>query len=447
MRNILPFLFTPLLVQDDISLCPDSLREMKCNKGGTDSCETIGSDPGYRCNCRPGFNGPDCSNFDYELQCDQSHVIVKAKKYYFDQMGVEKDDLSLNENTEDCLATEETNENGTPFYIFKIIGSPAQCGSYVSSNNTHLKYTNAIRDAETTADASIVTRSKIEIQFHCSFPVDYHVGLSSYLKPNVRTLTYKTDEGEFVIEMRAFQDQSYQREWLPPSEGEPIEIAKGQYLPLKVSLVNVVSENANTLITDQCWGTPGPQPASNPAYQLIQMGCPTDNGIKVLANGQKRDVMFKFQMFEFSNFRQDPIHIHCVVRVCGENCAPQCDNVPLNTFRRKRSLTTPAQDVNIITSSAFMVRRKGEMESQEGKITRDGENIMLEKMRIGVNDGVLTVLIIVLVLTVGGIAIFTYMMIQKRRTAMAEEILEESQKPKQQVQNAAGTSFSIFFGN
>jgi hypothetical protein len=422
---------------------------MVCSKGGTENCEMIGSDPGHRCNCRPGFNGPDCSNFDYELQCDQSHVFVKARKYYFDEMGVDKDDLSLNENTDDCLATEETNENGVPFYIFKIIGSPANCGSYVTSNNTHLKYTNAIRDAETTADAKIVTRSKIEIQFHCSFPVDYHVGLSNYLKPNVRTLTMKTDEGEFVIEMRAFQDQSFQREWLPPSEGQPIEIAKGQYLPLKISLTNVVSKDANTLITDQCWGTPGPQPASNPAYQLIQMGCPTDNGIKVIANGKKKDVMFKFQMFEFSNFRQDPIHIHCVVRVCQDNCEPVCDNFALNSFRRKRALDnqSPVQDVNIITSPAFMVRRKGEMGSQEGKITRDGENIMLEKMKIGVNDGVLVVLIIVLVLTVGGIVIFTYMMIQKRRTAMAEEILEESQKPKQQVQNAAGTSFSIFFGN
>lgn len=178
------------------------------------------------------------------------------------------------------------------------------------------------------------------------------------------------------------------------------------------------------------------------------MGCPTDNGIKVIANGKKKDVMFKFQMFEFSNFRQDPIHIHCVVRVCQDNCEPVCDNVGLSSFRKKRSLDqTPAQDVNIITSPAFMVRRKGEMGSQEGKITRDGENIMLEKMKIGVNDGVLVVLIIVLVMTVGGIVIFTFMMIQKKRTAMAEEILEESQKPKQQVQNAAGTSFSIFFGN
>jgi hypothetical protein len=241
MRTILTLLITPLLSQN-IEECPDSLREMVCSKGGTENCEMIGSDPGHRCNCRPGFNGPDCSNFDYELQCDQSHVFVKARKYYFDEMGVDKDDLSLNENTDDCLATEETNENGVPFYIFKIIGSPANCGSYVTSNNTHLKYTNAIRDAETTADAKIVTRSKIEIQFHCSFPVDYHVGLSNYLKPNVRTLTMKTDEGEFVIEMRAFQDQSFQREWLPPSEGQPIEIAKGQYLPLKISLTNVVSK-------------------------------------------------------------------------------------------------------------------------------------------------------------------------------------------------------------
>ena len=63
------------------------------------------------------------------------------------------------------------------------------------------------------------------------------------------------------------------------------------------------------------------------------------------------------------------------------------------------------------------------------------------------NPFLFVVMIIVLVLVVGGIAVGVFMMVQRRRTALAEEILQQSEKPKMAPQSAAGTSFSIFYGH
>ena len=106
------------------------------------------------------------------------------------------------------------------------------------------------------------------------------------------------------------------------------------------------------------------------------------------------------------------------------------------------------EELAIITSTSIKVSTPGSAnEQQEGKITRDGEKLAEEGIKAGVSDGVLVVMIIVLVLVVGGIAVGVFMMVQRRRTALAEEILQQSEKPKMAPQSAAGTSFSIFYGH
>ena len=105
------------------------------------------------------------------------------------------------------------------------------------------------------------------------------------------------------------------------------------------------------------------------------------------------------------------------------------------------------EELAIITSTSIKVATPGQTETQEGKITRDGDKLAEEGIKAGVSDGVLVVMIIVLVLVVGGIGVGVFMMVQRRRTALAEEILQQSEKPKMAPQSAAGTSFSIFYGH
>ena len=424
--------------------------EANCAEG-TKHCEMIGSHPGYRCVCKPGFQGTACDQFDYELKCDQSHITVKAKKKYFDEMDVlSVDDLHLNDNK--CGAKQEIAEDrkGTQYYIWTISGSPRNCGSTISKNATHLMYSNAIRDADNTADADLVTRSRIEIKFHCTFPVNYRLSLGKNLKPQIKTISFVTELGKFTVDFKLFQDSQFMNEWKPSKQNGPVEIAKGQRIYVQMELTNILAEQASRLVVDECWGTPTDNPKAELAYTLIQTGCPQDKTVKMFSNGESKYVRYEFQMFAFRKVEAN-VHLHCVVRVCGTECNQQCDN--FNNLRKRRSLEEDEtievdieeSEIHLLTSPSIRVRLPGQSTQEEGQISRNKAELE-NKISQGVSDAILIVLVIVLVMVICAIAIGVYMMIQKRRTALADQILEDSQKPKAAAQAGAGTGFSNFFG-
>lgn len=421
---------------------------------GTKYCEKIGNYPEYRCVCKPGFQGQHCDQFDYELKCDQSHITVKAKKKYFDDMNVPSfEDLHLNDN--ECGAKEEisTDRKGTKYYIWTISGSPRNCGSTVSKNATHLMYSNAIRDADNTADAHLVTRSRIEIKFHCTFPVNYRLSLNNDLKPKIKTIAFANDMGKFEVDFKLFQDSQFMNEWKPAMSDGPVEIAKGQRIHIQMALTSIVSDVASKLVVDECWGTPTNNPKAEIAYTLIQTGCPQDKTVKIFSNGNSPFVRYEFQMFGFRKIEAN-IHLHCVVRVCGNDCEQQCDK--FNNLRRRKRRDVENEEflieeaimseteINLITSPSIRVRYPGEAGQIEGKISRDAAELENKNLPKGLSDAILIVLIVVLVMVICAIAIGVYMVIQKKRTELADQILEDSQKPKAHIGAAAGTGFSNF---
>ena len=107
--------------KQSVQLCDDNLRSAQCENSGTLSCEIIGSDPGHRCNCKSGFSGPRCGEFNHELQCDQSFVLVKARKSYFDAMNITSvRELHLNDDK--CQAEEEDDpKDGTIYREVRMI--------------------------------------------------------------------------------------------------------------------------------------------------------------------------------------------------------------------------------------------------------------------------------------------------------------------------------------
>ena len=102
----------------------------------------------------------------------------------------------------------------------------------------------------------------------------------------------------------------------------PIEIAKGQYIYVQLALVNILADSANRLIADQCWATPSPNPADATAAMIVQTACPQESSVVMFSNGNDRTVRYKMQMFSFAQYPNANIHVHCVVRICGEECEP-----------------------------------------------------------------------------------------------------------------------------
>ena len=95
--------------------------------------------------------------------------------------------LSLNDRQ--CRGVFVDDQPRETYIVFNITDSLASCGTNIKSNETHIIYSNAIRDNDITDTASYVTRSSIEIWFHCAFPTDIRVKMIDKIEPTVRTVS------------------------------------------------------------------------------------------------------------------------------------------------------------------------------------------------------------------------------------------------------------------
>jgi hypothetical protein len=227
------------------------------------------------CICHEGITGDRCQHIDYDLECDQSFVTVRAPMATFERIGI-TDASRLRLNDPNCRGV-ETTEDGVKFVKFTITGSPAECGAEVTSNGTYIRYKNTVRDNDVTNDPSMTTRSQVEIGFRCDFPVDYRVALPAIM-PTVSTVAVQTSRGKFVVSMDMFQGDDFQ-EKLDLTNNQ-VSIAKGEWLHLEMNLRTVVDDVSSNLIAEQCWATPVAQPHSQAPderelYHNILMVCGT----------------------------------------------------------------------------------------------------------------------------------------------------------------------------
>lgn len=151
--------------------------------------EKVGEDGS--CICKDSYYGDNCDQgINYDLECDQSFVNVRVKMSAFAAVGITSaTQLYLNDPA--CQGVQGEGLDGEPIAIFTVTGSPASCGAIVESNGTTIRYSNYIRDNDITNDPTLTTRSKIQIGFHCAFPVDYRVALPGIM-PTVSTVAIQT---------------------------------------------------------------------------------------------------------------------------------------------------------------------------------------------------------------------------------------------------------------
>lgn len=390
------------------------------------------------CICHEGITGDRCQHIDYDLECDQSFVTVRAPMATFERIGI-MDAARLRLNDPNCRGV-ETIEDGVKFVKFAIMGSPAECGAEVTSNGTYIRYKNTVRDNDVTNDPSMTTRSQVEIGFRCDFPVDYRVALPAIM-PTVSTVAVQTSRGKFVVSMDMFQGDDFQ-EKLDLSNNQ-VSIAKGEWLHLEMNLRTVVDDVSSNLIAEQCWATPVAQPHSQAPderelyHNILMNGCPADSSVKVFTNGENDKVRFKVQMFGFKGENNGAVWLHCVVRVCGDNCNKECHNGIGKRSADDDNLPTSYTDIAVVTSPKFLITE----EKPNGQI----EETLLELkpfIEDASNDTVIYVLSALLVCVIAAIIVAALMIHQKSRIPLLDQ---EDGQQKKQVGNA-GTAFSAFRG-
>jgi hypothetical protein len=407
-------------------LCPN-LVVGQCNTQFTESVAEDGS-----CICKDAYYGERCDQFEnYDLECDQSFVNVKVKLAAFESVGITAaNQLFLNDP--ECQGVAGVNDDGDDIVVFTVTGSPASCGAVVKSNGTTIQYSNTIRDNDITNDPTMTTRSKVQLGFHCSFPVDYRVALPGIM-PTVSTVAIQTSRGSFVVNMDMYSNDEYTTKMDLSKE---VRVAKGDWLHLQMKLMNKIDDGASNLIAEQCWATPVPQPHSDApddqaAYHNIMLsGCPADSSVNVFYNGDNDKVQFKVQMFGFRSGAPS-VYLHCVVRVCGQNCRQNCGV-------RKRStdeVDDRHTDIAVVTSPEIIIYESDEVHVEE-----------IKELQPYIDDSfdatLVYILSAILILVVFAIFAAALMIHQKSRVSLLDETEESSSKKN----NAnAGTAFSSAF--
>ncbi|EPY86511.1 hypothetical protein CB1_000307018 [Camelus ferus] len=187
-------------------------------------------------------------------------------------------------------------------------------------NQTHAIYKNTL----SLVNDFIIRDTILSISFQCAYPLDMKVSLQTALKPIVSSLNISVDgEGEFIVRMALFQDQSY----TSPYEGSAVVLSVESMLYVGAILVRGDTSRFN-LVLRNCYATPTGDKNDPVRYFIIKNGCPNqyDATINVEENGVSSESRFSVQMFMFAG-NYDLVFLHCEVSLCDslkEQCEPSC---------------------------------------------------------------------------------------------------------------------------
>ncbi|XP_056914640.1 pancreatic secretory granule membrane major glycoprotein GP2 [Takifugu flavidus] len=264
---------------------------------------------------RAEYLEPEEDELNETVICTNDHmeVIIQGAFFLNKVPPVYVWDLHLNDP--DCRGTEVGDD-----YVFSIKTNLSDCGTIMTSDDTHIMFINTIHNNNT----DVITRNYINITFVCRYPINYMVQQpngENMIRVDVRTITLNTEDGNFSVSMLLYKDEAFEDRWTTvPSLTLDNDI-----------FVKVFMIPANLMLRiERCWATPSKDPYSNIQYTFIRDSCPllsNEQTLSVLKNGQGPEAMFRIQMFKFVGGSYTNVFLHCNVQICHSTvgrCQPNC---------------------------------------------------------------------------------------------------------------------------
>ncbi|OCT79847.1 alpha-tectorin [Xenopus laevis] len=224
-------------------------------------------------------------------------------------------DLHLNDP--ECRGKEKDD-----FYIFSIQTNFTECGTIMTSDDSHIVFINTIHSNST----DIVTRSYINITFACRYPINYMVQQpngESRISVDIRTITLNTEDGNFSVSMMLYKDNGFEDLWttVPSLKLEDNIFVRVHMIPGHL-----------IIRLEKCWATPTNDPSHPVQYTFIQDSCSRvflDETMAIIMNGVDAEARFRIQMFKFVGLAYNDVFLHCAVQICHNTetiCKPNCTN-------------------------------------------------------------------------------------------------------------------------
>lgn len=298
--------------------CTDpSTTQDRCENACRPEEECRVEDGVWGCFCRQNITGSDVQNLQPQLDCGSSEIKVKMDKCLLGSLGFGEEVFTYL-NDRNCSSIFEREDDN-----WISVTSPVQanaCGNILEKNETHATYKNTL----SVANDFIIRDLLININFQCAYPLDMKVSLQTALQPIVSSLNISLGgEGEFIVRMALFQDQSYRN----PYEGDVVVLSVESMLYVGAILERGDTSRFNLLLRN-CYATPSEHKDDPVKYFIIRNSCPNehDSTISVEENGVSAESKFSVQMFMFAG-NYDLVYLHCEVRLCdsySEQCQPSC---------------------------------------------------------------------------------------------------------------------------
>ncbi|XP_033729953.1 deleted in malignant brain tumors 1 protein-like [Pecten maximus] len=221
-------------------------------------------------------------------------------------------------------------QNNSAYIIMKIPFT--DCGSILTTNQTHIFYTNTIHYNFTTRLGSITRKNSYLVEVQCAFPRNQSNDNGGYSP--VTQLVTQSAPGKFSVGMTIYGDDNF---------NEPLTVNPELTLnqPLSVSLALNASLPRLKLVMKTCFATPSGSWTDQVNHFLFENSCPNDTTV-ALVPWNDTVAGFRFRVFRFIGFGN--VYLHCTSTVCevdekNEICDRSCGGTTPTpaTGRRRRS--------------------------------------------------------------------------------------------------------------
>ncbi|KAJ6659763.1 hypothetical protein lerEdw1_018479 [Lerista edwardsae] len=285
--------------------------------GEEEECQLVNGDWG--CYCREEYNNTDLSSLEPQLECGANEIKVSMDKCLLNKMGFKKIIMHLKDYS--CAGFEEQ-RNETVVSVVTPTHN-GQCGTQLTRNETHATYSNTLY----LANGSVVRENEIQINFHCSYPLDMEISLETAIQPMVSSINISVGgTGTFTVKMALYRDTNY----TSPYEGSMAVLSAQARLYVGV-MVTRGDLSQFVLRMEHCYATPTSNASDPLKYFIIQNSCPNpaDSTITVPENGVSARGQFSLQVFKFVG-NYPLLYLHCDIQLCDnstQDCQPDCSGI------------------------------------------------------------------------------------------------------------------------
>jgi len=219
-------------------------------------------------------------------------------------------------------------------YNFSIDGEIRDCGTEVSSNGTHISFSNSIHGTAGEIIGKITRQRVMNVQFECQFDKVQQVHLSDPITANLFQVTLDNGEelAEFEVSFGIYEDQTFSS-FLPSDTTTNVP----NDLFLGVSLDASPPDYAIQI--EECWATPSADVNDAMKYHFMENFCPVasefDIGVvEVYDNGVDDFASLRLESFVFENSTE--AFFHCAVQMCDTNAGSCVSNCAARRRRRSK---------------------------------------------------------------------------------------------------------------